>query len=338
MLSIPLQDSRPLDVILLGRITIDLNPVWTDQLKEDFKPLQEVTYFERFVGGSPANIAVGLAKHGLTVGFIGKVSNDQFGDYVTSYFKNAGIDTSHITRAEHGEKLGLTFTEMLSPDESHILMYRNRIADLQLSVADIDETYISTARLLVISGTALSESPSREAALKAALIAKRIGVPILFDIDYRPYGWKNNDEVAIYCSALAHLADVVIGSREEFDLTEALSAPQLDDAGSASYWEADKNKIIIIKHGKSGSTAYAPGEEPYTVKPVVVRARKNFGGGDGYAAGFIYGLFQGWPLGDSLEFASAEASMMVCANNCSDDLPSPGEVHRFIAEHSTERD
>lgn len=109
----------------------------------------------------------------MKAGFIGKVSDDQFGDFVTDYFNDHNIDTSHITRCTNGEKLGLTFTEMLSSTESSILMYRNCIADLQLSVDDIDEDYIASGKALLISGTALAQSPSREAALKAVMFAKR---------------------------------------------------------------------------------------------------------------------------------------------------------------------
>ena len=166
---IEFDQTRPFDLVLLGRVAIDFNPAYNDQVKEEFKPLKKVHVFEKFVGGSPANIAVGVNKHGMKTGFIGKVSDDQFGDFVTDYFDEAGIDTSQITRCTNGEKLGLTFTEMLSPSESSILMYRNCIADLQLSVEDINEDYIKNTKALLISGTSLAASPSREAAIKAAM-------------------------------------------------------------------------------------------------------------------------------------------------------------------------
>ena len=137
-------ESRKLDLVLLGRVAIDFNPAYSDDVKEEFKPLKKVHYFEKFVGGSPANIAVGVTHHGMKAGFIGKVSDDQFGEYVVDYFNEQGIDTSCISKCTNGEKLGLTFTEMLSPKESSILMYRNRIADLQLHVDDIDEEYIKS--------------------------------------------------------------------------------------------------------------------------------------------------------------------------------------------------
>lgn len=328
--------NRALDLVLLGRVTIDFNPAYTDTVREEFKPLQNVHFFEKFVGGSPANIAVGVTRHGLKAGFIGKVSDDQFGDFVVEYFTREGIDTSHITRAKHGEKLGLTFTEMTSSMESHILMYRDCIADLQLGVADIDEPYLANAKALLISGTSLAQSPSREAVLKAMLLAKRVHTPIIFDIDYRAYTWHNLDEVSLYYATVAHNADIIMGSREEFDLTERLIEPGMNDEASAAYWLGKAAKILVIKHGMEGSSAYVASGEKYSIKPFPVSARKSFGGGDGYGAGFLYGLFQGWEIQHCLEFGSAEASMMVRANNCSDALPTSDEVQEFIDDEKRE--
>ena len=329
---ITFDESRPFDVILLGRVAIDFNPAYNDQVKEEFKPLKNVHMFEKFVGGSPANIAVGVTRHRMKAGFLGKVSDDQFGDYVVDYFNEQGIDTSHITRCTNGEKLGLTFTEMLSPSESSILMYRNCIADLQLSVDDIDEEYIRSAKAILISGTSLAESPSREAAIKAVMLAKRNDTKVIFDIDYRAYNWKNEDEISIYYSIVAKEADIIMGSREEFDLTEKLIRPGMTDEESAAYWQGYHAKIVVIKHGMKGSTAYTCDGEKFSIKPFPVQARKGFGGGDGYGSGFLYGLYQGWDIIDCLEFGSAEASMMVRSNNCSDSLPGPEEVHAFIKE------
>jgi 5-dehydro-2-deoxygluconokinase len=331
-----LDTTRPLDIILLGRIAIDFNPAYSDEVKEEFKPLKKVHYFEKFVGGSPANIAVGVSRHGMKAGFFAKVSDDAFGDFVTEYFDGEGIDTSHVTRCTGGEKLGLTFTEMRSSTESSILMYRNCIADLQLSVDDIDEDYIRTAKALLISGTSLCESPSREAAIKAAMLARKCGTKLIFDIDYRAYNCKNPDEISIYYAMIAKEADIIMGSREEFDLTERLIRSGMTDEESAAYWQGYHAKIVVIKHGMQGSTAYTAEGEKFSIKPFPVSARKGFGGGDGYAAGFLYGLYQGWNLQDCLEFGSAEASMMVRSNNCSDDLPGPGEVREFIEAEKKE--
>ena len=89
-------------------------------------------------------------------------------------------------------------------------MYRNCIADLQLHVDDIDEEYIRQSKAILISGTALAESPSREAAIKAVMLAKKNDTKVIFDVDYREYNWKNSDEISIYYSIVAKEADIII--------------------------------------------------------------------------------------------------------------------------------
>jgi len=321
-----LDETREFDIVLLGRAAIDLNPV------DYYKPLEESTTFKKYLGGSPANIAVGMARLGKKVGFIGKVSDDQFGTFIENRFKQEGIDITHVTRARHGEKLGLTFTEIKSETESSILMYREGVADLQLSVEDISEDYIKNSKALLISGTALAQSPSREAALKALSLAKRNDTKVIFDIDYRPYNWKSTDEISIYYSMVAKEADVILGSREEVDLTERLIEEGRNDVQSAAYWHAKGVKIIVIKHGKEGSTAYTDDGNSYTIKSFPVKLLKSFGGGDGYASAFLYGLFEGWEIIDALEFGSASAAMLVASHACSEDMPDVESVKKFIKE------
>ncbi len=318
---------KPVDVIPIGRIAIDFNPTDIN------KPLSESSNFNKYVGGSPANIAVGLARLGAKCGFIARVSDDQFGDYVTDYFKKDGIDTSHIFRCKNGEKIGLTFTEILSPTQSSILMYREGAADLQVSPEDVDEEYINCAKAVVISGTALCASPSREAALKTVMLAKKTGAVVIFDIDYRPYTWKNMDEVSIYYTMAARNADIILGSREEYNLTEAVSGVCPDDKTSAALWHSYGSKIVIIKHGKEGSMAYLSNGKSYKVRPFPVKMLKGFGGGDGYASAFIFALLQGWEIKRALEFATASASMLVSAHSCSDAMPTVEAVTAFIKEN-----
>lgn len=326
---IPFDPSRPFDLVLLGRAAIDFNPV------DYFQTLAESTTFKKYLGGSPANIAVGLARLGKKCGFFCRVSDDRFGDYVTAEFAREGVDTSRVRRCTNGEKLGLTFTEILTPDESSILMYRNDIADLALEPGDIDETYIAGAKALLISGTSLAQSPSREAALKAAALARKTNTPIIFDIDYRPYNWVSRDETAIYYSRVAEAADVILGSREEFDLTESLLGLDGTDQTSAAHWQAKNAKIVVIKHGKQGSTAYTGGES-FSIKPFPVKALKSFGGGDGYASSFLYGLLEGWEIMDCLELGSASASLLVGAHGCSCFMPTLEEVRAYIAKCKAE--
>jgi len=330
MNSIKFDNSKAIDVIPIGRVAIDFNP------NEIHRPLQESRTFTKYVGGSPANIAVGLARLGKKVGFIGKVSDDQFGTFVTNYFEKEGIDTSNISKAKNGESLGLTFTEILSPTESSILMYRNGIADLQLSHEEISEEYIKNAKAIVVSGTALAASPSREAVLVAVEYAKKHGTVVIFDVDYRSYTWKSEEEIAVYYSLVGRVSDVVIGSREEFDLMEKLIAEGSTDEETANRWLGYGNKIVVIKHGKEGSTAYTDDGNVFKIKPFPVKLLKSFGGGDAYGSAFIYGLLEGWDVIDALEFGSASAAMLVASHSCSEDMPTAEAIKEFIREKKEE--
>ena len=153
---------------------------------------------------------------------------------------------------------------------------------------------------------------------------------MIFDIDYRSYTWKNKDEISIYYSIAAKNSDIILGSREEFDLTESLEGICANDEESAARWFSYGNKIVIIKHGKEGSCAYVNDGSAYKVKPFPVKMLKGFGGGDGYASSFIYSLLQGKDIDKALEFATASASMLVSAHSCSAAMPSAQAVQEFI--------
>ena len=234
MACITFGENKKRDVVLIGRVTLDFNP------NEMNRTLDKVKTFSMYLGGSPGNMAVGINKLGKSVGFIGCISDDQFGDFVLNYFNDRGIDTSQMVRARHGERMGLTFTEIKSPTESSILMYRDKVADLQITPQDVDEQYIADSKILIISGTALSASPSREACLIAAQYAKKHNTRIIFDIDYRPYSWQSKEEISIYYSLVAGMSDVVIGSRDEVNLTELLAE---DAAEPADHVLAEKYNV-----------------------------------------------------------------------------------------------
>ncbi|MGL6120372.1 MAG: 5-dehydro-2-deoxygluconokinase [Fusobacteriaceae bacterium] len=329
---IKIDKTRKLDIIPLGRIAIDFNPVDINM------PLEESKTFKKYLGGSPANIAVGVARLGKKVGFIGAVSDDQFGRFVTDYFSKNGIDISKIKICKNGESLGLTFTEIKSTTESSILMYRTGVADFQIEPSEINEEYIKNSKILLISGTALASSPSREACLVAIEYAKKHGTIIIFDIDYRSYTWKTKTDIAIYYSLVGKQSDIIIGSREEFDLMEAIIDPKnTSDEVTSKRWIDYGNKIIVIKHGKKGSTAYTADDNFYEVKPFPVKLLKSFGGGDAYASAFIYGLLEGWDVKKSLEYGSAAAAMLVASHSCSEDMPTVEKINDFIKSYDENR-
>lgn len=329
MALIEFDQTKTRDLVLIGRATIDFNP------NEMNRTLDKVKTFSMYLGGSPGNMAVGVNKLGKKVGFIGCVSNDQFGDFIVNYFENIGVDTSQITRAKNGENLGLTFTEIKSPTESSILMYRNQAADLMIAPEDISEEYIADSKILLISGTALAASPSREACLLAVRYAKKHGVKVIFDVDYREYTWKSMEEISVYYSIVAAQADIIIGSREEIDLTEGIPA----DSGIADHTLAEKYiaqgaKIVVIKHGKRGSIGYTADKQAFKVDSYRVKLLKSFGGGDAYGSAFIYGLLEGWPVEEALRHGTAHAAMVVASHSCSDAMQTVEQIKAFMEENN----
>ncbi|GIQ66556.1 5-dehydro-2-deoxygluconokinase [Paenibacillus cisolokensis] len=325
----PFAAGRPLDVIGLGRLCIDLNA------NEIHRPMEETRTFTKYVGGSPANITIALARLGEKTGFIGRVSDDQHGRFITRYLEERGIDTSHVITDKSGSVTGLAFTEIKSPTDCSILMYRDNVADLKLEPGDIDAAYIGSAKALLVSGTALAASPSREAALKAIHVARECGTVVIFDIDYRPYTWTSREETGIYCSIAAAKSDVILGGREEFDLLDAVyETPHGDDRRTAERWLRESAGIVVVKRGGDGSTVYARDGRSWTGRTFPAQVVKTFGAGDAFAGAFIHGLLHGWDIERCQLFGSAAASIVVASHSCSDAMPTAEQIEGVIGRYA----
>ena len=300
---------RPFDIIAVGRLCIDLNA------NETNRPMEETSSFMKYVGGSPANIAIGSARLGQKTGFIGKVSDDQMGRFITNYLENKQIDTSGVKIDNSGAITGLTFTEIKSPEDCSILMYRDNVADLKLHPLEVDEEYIKQSKSLLISGTALAKSPSREAVFASEYAVKH-SVTIFFDLDYRPYTWTDETETAIYYNLAAEKCDVIIGTREEFDMMEKLlNIDKPNDNYTASRWFSYRANLVVIKRGGEGSIAYTKDERSYRSGVFQSNVLKTFGAGDSYASAFIYGLMNGKDVAEAMKMGSASASIVISRQN-----------------------
>ncbi|UOQ45556.1 5-dehydro-2-deoxygluconokinase [Halobacillus salinarum] len=325
MYHLDFKSDRPIDLIGVGRLCIDLN---ADQFN---RPMEETKSFTKYVGGSPANITIGAGRLGLKPGFIGKVSDDQMGRFIVNYLENEQIDTANIAVDQTGAVTGLAFTEIKSPEDCSILMYRDNVADLKLSTDDVSEDYIKSAKALHISGTALSASPSREAVFLSLEYARKHDVVVIFDLDYRPYSWNNDKETATYYNLAAEKCDVIIGTRDEFNMMEQFEKEQKNDEETASKWFSHKAEIVVIKHGSKGSYAYTKDGSTYTSGTFKTKVLKTFGAGDSYASAFIYGLFNQWDLSKAMEYGSASAAIVISKHSCSEAMPTSDEIDQFMA-------
>jgi len=331
MSGITFQNNRKLDVIALGRIGIDFYP------NEFNCPLEETKTFTKTVGGSPANIAVATSRYGIKTGFIGRISDDAYGRYAVKYFDEKGIDTKGLTVDKNGFNMSVGFVEIKSPEESNVIFYRHEPVDLKLEKGDVSEDYIKSSKALVISGTALAASPSREAVFMALKYARKHNTIIFLDVDYRPYTWNTMDEASLYCSMAAELCDVIIGTREELDVIEGIDlADNQDDAESAKYWLKHSPSLVIIKRGKDGSTAFMKDGTSAVGDVFPVKPLKTQGAGDSFAGGVISTLLKGKDVVEAMKYGAGAAAIVVQKNSCSDAMPTEEEIRTFINNYQGE--
>lgn len=325
-------DHRELDFVALGRVCVDLNA------NERNRPMEETVTFTKYVGGSPANITIALARLGMRTGFIGKIADDALGRFIRSYLERMSICTDNLVTDHSGAVTGLALTEIKSPTDCSILMYREHAADLELRPDEVQEEMIAKSRALLISGTALAKSPSREAVFQALAYARKHKTVTILDIDYRAFTWQSLDEASIYCNLAAAQCDILLGGREEFDLLERTSGPRGEgDDATASHWFAQGAQLVVVKHGGHGSVVFTPdgGRHQGGIFPAKQMV-KTFGAGDAYAGAFIYSLFEGKPLTACQQYGSAAASIVVSSHSCSDAMPTVEQIDALIAEFRSE--
>lgn len=321
-------DNKKLDVICLGRAGVDLNPI------EFNTSIDKVSGFIKSVGGSPANIAVGLAKQGMKVGFIGRVADNGFGKFIKDKFESVGIDTTGVI-FDKKHTNGLALTEVRSPEECGAIFYRENVADLHLCCDDINEDYIKSAKILMISGTALSKSPSREAAFLAIEYAKKNSVKVAMDIDYRPYSWESSSETSICYTMACEKCDIIIGTREEFDAVEYLwDKDNNDDETTAKRFLQKGAGIVVVKRGADGSAAFLDDGKVIKAGIVPAKLRKTFGAGDAFAAGFLTSLLKGNDIKTSLIKGSATASIVISKTDCTEAMPTSQELENYLNENA----
>ncbi|PYT67567.1 MAG: 5-dehydro-2-deoxygluconokinase [Acidobacteria bacterium] len=308
-----------MDVCVLGRIGYDLHAVERNQ------PLAEVKHFSRHLGGSSANIAVGLARLGLGVGIISSVGKDALADFLLGFLKNEGIDTRFVRLVE-GYNTSLCLTEVSPPDHFPQVFYRRDPADVHLQVGRAELAYIQGASLFVTNGTSLSASPAREATISALKAARVAGLRTAFDMDYRPSSWQSPAQAGAEARKALPWVDVLLGNEDELCLLsgerEARAQAQVGlDAGVG---------LVIRKRGSEGVEAYS--REGYVFAPKCpVQVASTIGAGDGFAAGFLYGLVRGFSLDDCLRYGNAVAAIVVSRISCSDALPYLKELKELLA-------
>ncbi len=322
MMDIILPSDRTLDAICLGRAGVDL---YAQELETDF---QDVSLFEKHVGGSPANIAIGMAILGGKVALCSVVSNDMLGRYVISNLQSHGVNTDTIRIDDSGSRTSLAITETKA-NNCEVVIYRNHAADLTLCENDIPKELIAECKVLIVSGTALSTEPSRNASLKALSKSRDLGTCGLLDIDYRPYSWKNETDASNCYKSAAANSDIIIGNREEFCVMFGEDIEKESDIAKACF-ELGVSQLVIVKDGENGSVLIDRAGIQHRQAIFPVEVLKPFGAGDAFAAALCMSLIKGLPVSVAAENGAAAAAVVVSRNSCGDATPSQHELEQFI--------
>src|SRR5919107_1350000 len=306
-----------LEIITMGRVSVDLYP------EQIGVPLAEVKTFAKSLGGSATNVAVAAARlgHGSTV--VTKVGDDGFGQYIRAALEEFGVDARFVG-TDPDLRTPLAFCEIYPPDDFPLLFYREpKAPDINIEVEDLDLEAISEVPLFWITGTGLSEEPSRSTTL-GALEARSEGITVV-DLDYRPMLWTSREETKRwYREALKH-ATVAVGNQEEVEVAVGTGDPH---EASAALLDIGL-ELAIVKRGPRGVLARSA-EGIAEAPPIEVNVVNGLGAGDAFGGALCHALLLGWDSGRTIRFANAAGAIVASRLACADDMPTEKEVEELL--------
>ncbi|MEM8750179.1 MAG: 5-dehydro-2-deoxygluconokinase [Pseudomonadota bacterium] len=308
--------------LVIGRAGMDLYP------DPPGTPIEEASQFTAGLGGSSANIAAGLSRLGASAALATRVSDDAVGRFAINALHNFGVDTSHVHSISGEFRNSLALSESRMKGHQTVI-YRNGAADFQMVPEDIEAIDFSRYDAIITTGTVLAAEPSRTSALLAFDKARDAGIPLIFDVDYRPYSWTSPQEAADVYSRAAALCDVIVGNDDEFGFMANGYDQGLNKARDLAHTTA---ALVVYKMGAKGAITLTPDETIETgIYPV--DALKPVGAGDAFLAGLVASLAQERDLRTSILRGSASASIVVSRVGCAIAMPTPEELDQFISTH-----
>jgi 2-dehydro-3-deoxygluconokinase len=295
-------------------------------------PMAEATTFQRYVAGAEANVAVGLARLGHRVAYVGRVGADGFGLAITRALRGEGLDIQHLAAVE-GARTGVVFRERRALGPMDVVYHRAGSAGSTLSVEDIERAAgdgLFEAGWLHLTGItpALSDT-ARAATTRARDLARAAGATISFDINLRRRLWSESEAAAVLRD-LATGVDVVLGGPDELALLAAAD-PGTEPAELVASIARLGPRTVIAKLGSDGALGFESGgeavHEPGVAVPLVVDP---VGAGDAFCAGFIAGRLDGVDLGTALRIGNACGALAVAASGDQAGLPDRAELARLL--------
>ena len=332
------QSDRTHDIACLGRLAVDL---YAEQFGA---PLEDVSSFAKYLGGSSANIAFGVARLGLRAAMISRVGDEQMGRFLINTLQREGCDTTQI-QLDPERLTGLVLLGLKDRDTFPLLFYRENCADMALDAQGIDEAFIARCRSLLITGTHLSAPGVRAASTTALGYARKHGVLRVLDIDYRPVLWgltKRGEganrfvadaKVTAQLQAVLPQFDLLIGTEEEFMIAGGVPGDLLACLRAV---RAISDAALVVKLGAAGC-CFIPGQIPsrisdaLTVQGERIEVMNVLGAGDAFAAGLMTGFLRGQDFAEAARLANACGAIVVSRHACAPAMPTPAELAHWFS-------
>ncbi len=319
-----------LDIVCLGELLVDFVAL------EPRKLIHEGPRFQPAAGGAPANVAAGAAKLGLKSGFIGKVGEDSFGQFLKTTLQADGVNTEYLIE-DPRIRTTLAFVAIGEEGERDFVFYRDPGADTQLTPDELNQTYFDGAKVFHFGSISLSQEPVRQATLEALAMAKRAGLVISYDPNYRDTLWPSQEKAVEQMQLGMGFADVAKVSEDELLLITA--TVDSDAAASALLAQQPNLQCLLVSEGAGGCTAFTR-QGSIHVPGFAVEAIDTTGAGDAFVAGFLASVLKRGldlvsteppeRLRDSLIFANAAAAMSTESSGAIPSFKTDSEVRSWL--------
>ncbi|MCF6321344.1 MAG: 5-dehydro-2-deoxygluconokinase [Rhizobiaceae bacterium] len=330
-----------IDVITIGRSSVDLYGSQVGGRLEDMRS------FNKYIGGSPTNIATGSARLGLKSALITRVGDEPMGRFVREQLIAEGVNVEGV-KTDPDRLTALVLLGIRDDEQFPLIFYRENCADMALCEADIEESFIRRAKSVVVTGTHLSHPDTENAVLKALAIARSNKIKTALDIDYRPnlWGLSGHDDgdnryiesqrVSEKLQSTLHLFDLIVGTEEEFHVA----------GGSTDIIKALKKvrsltrATLVCKRGPMGASAFVADipdtlEEGMSGPGFEVEVFNILGAGDGFMSGLLKGWLDNEDWQTSLKYANACGALAVSRHGCTPAYPSWIELQYFLKNGSS---
>jgi fructokinase len=284
-----------LDVVTIGEALVDFLPSAAG------RRVREVESWGPSIGGSLANVAVGLARLGARSAMVGVVGEDEFGHFLRERLAAEGVDVSHL-RQTHEGRTGLVFISLDARGERSFTFFRTRSAEFLLGERDVDPAFLERARAVHCGTNSLHLPEARVAMLRMLTSAREAGRIVSCDPNLRLHAWADPTELKPLLAKLLPLCSVVKLSEEEIRFVTGTDDPE----AALDHLHGLGVALPVVTLGEKGAVLLWKGERVRVPAPVA-RVVDTTGAGDGFTAAFLFGLTRRYADAAALAGASREA-------------------------------